>query len=504
MRIGIDTGGTFTDFVRIDERGIAVHKLRSAPDDPSRAILAGIEYLADSATYEITHGSTVATNALLERKGVRVALITTAGFEDVLLIGRQTRAELYNFMVQARRPLIEPGLTCGVRERLAADGSILEALDAAEIASLIERLKQQQVVSVAVCLLHSYANPVHERMLADALTGAGFIVSASHQILPEYREFERWATTAVNAYVTPLMARYLLRLEAALEGRSLRIMQSNGGSISSVRAREAAVQTILSGPAAGVVGAQAVGAASGFDRLITFDMGGTSTDVSLIDGVLGTTTDSIVGDFPVRLPVLDIHTVGAGGGSIAYLDAGGSLRVGPRSAGADPGPACYGKGSELTVTDANLLLGRLDASYFLGGRMQLDLDRTRELARTLARQLGLTERALAEGIVRIANANMERAIRVVSVQRGFDPRDFALLAFGGAGGLHACDLADSLDIATVLIPRHSGVLSALGMLLADVVKDFSASILKPAAEVTEEALNQLLLSRCSARARMPT
>jgi N-methylhydantoinase A/oxoprolinase/acetone carboxylase beta subunit len=492
MRIGIDTGGTFTDFVRVDERGIAVHKLRSVPDDPSQAILAGIKHLADSETFEITHGSTVATNALLERKGVRVALITTAGFEDVLLIGRQTRAELYNFMVEARRPLIEPGLTFGVRERLAADGSVLEALGDDEIGALVQRLKEQDVVSVAVCLLHSYANPLHEQMLAKALQDAGFIVSASHEILPEYREFERWSTTAVNAYVTPLMARYLLRLEAALEGHSLRIMQSNGGSISSARAREAAVQTILSGPAAGVVGAQAVGAASGFTRLITFDMGGTSTDVSLIDGAIGTTTDSIVGDFPVRLPVLDIHTVGAGGGSIAYVDSGGSLRVGPRSAGADPGPACYGKGSELTVTDANLLLGRLDPAYFLGGRMRPDLDRTRSLARTLAKQLGLTERALAEGIVRIANANMERAIRVVSVQRGFDPRDFALLAFGGAGGLHACDLADSLDIATVLIPEHSGVLSALGMLLADVVKDYSASILRPTAQITEAFLNEAL------------
>jgi N-methylhydantoinase A/oxoprolinase/acetone carboxylase beta subunit len=497
MRIGVDTGGTFTDFVRIrdakdGEAGIAVYKLRSVPQDPSQAIVAGIEHLAGGADFEVTHGSTVATNALLERKGVRVALITTAGFEDVLLIGRQTRAELYNFMVEARRPLIEPGLTFGVNERLAADGSVLVALEASEIAALIARLKEQEVVSVAVCLLHSYANPIHEQALAKALSDAGFVVSASHEILPEYREFERWATTAVNAYVTPLMARYLLRLEAALEGRTLRIMQSNGGSISSVRAREAAVQTILSGPAAGVVGAQAVGAVSGFTKLITFDMGGTSTDVSLIDGVIGTTTDSIVGDFPVRLPVLDIHTVGAGGGSIAYIDSGGSLRVGPRSAGADPGPACYGKGSELTVTDANLLLGRLDPAYFLGGRMALDLDRTRALARTLAKQLGLTERSLAEGIVRIANANMERAIRVVSVQRGFDPRDFALLAFGGAGGLHACDLADSLDIATVLIPEHSGVLSALGMLLADVVKDYSASVLKPTTQTTEAVLNQAL------------
>jgi N-methylhydantoinase A/oxoprolinase/acetone carboxylase beta subunit len=492
LRIGIDTGGTFTDFVRIDERGVVVHKLRSVPADPSQAILAGIEHLADNASFEITHGSTVATNALLERKGVRVALITTAGFEDVLLIGRQTRAELYNFMVQARRPLIEPGLTFGVHERLAADGLVLDPLQSSEIASLIEQLKAAQVESVAICLLHSYSNSTHERALADALTGAGFIVSASHEILPEYREFERWSTTAVNAYVTPLMARYLLRLEAALEGHALRIMQSNGGSISSVTARKAAVQTILSGPAAGVVGAQAVGVASGFTKLITFDMGGTSTDVSLIDGAIGTTTDSIVGDFPVRLPVLDIHTVGAGGGSIAYIDSGGGLRVGPRSAGADPGPACYGKGSELTVTDANLLLGRLDPDYFLGGRMQLDLARTRDLASAMAKQLNMTERALAEGIVRIANANMERAIRVVSVQRGFDPRDFALLAFGGAGGLHACDLADSLDMATVLIPEHSGVLSALGMLLADVVKDYSASILKLTAQVSEEFLQQTL------------
>ncbi len=265
LRLGVDTGGTFTDCVRVDESGIAVYKLRSQPEDPSRAILAGVrELVGDAAEFEITHGSTVATNALLERKGARVALVTTAGFEDVLLIGRQTRAELYNFMVESRRPLIEPGMTFGVRERLAADGSVLEALEEAEVARVVDALRRVRADSVAVCLLHSYANGAHERVLAGALTEAGFAVSASHEILPEYREFERWATTAVNAYVTPLMARYLLRLEAALEGHSLRIMQSNGGSISSARAREAAVQTILSGPAAGVVGAQAVGAASGF------------------------------------------------------------------------------------------------------------------------------------------------------------------------------------------------------------------------------------------------
>ena len=493
-RIGIDTGGTFTDLLALDAHGLHVHKIRSTPDDPSRAILCGLlELMGQAPNADITHGSTVATNALLERKGARVALVTTAGFEDVLLIGRQTRAELYNFQVAAPRPLIDPGLTLGVHERLAADGTILEALTEAEISRVVAAVQSLQPDSVAVCLLHSYANPAHEQAFAAALIAAGFAVSASHQILPEYREFERFATTAVNAYVTPKMAGYLTRLEAGLASdTSLRIMQSNGGSISAAIAKQAAVQTILSGPAAGVVGAQAIAAASGHTRIITFDMGGTSTDVSLIDGKIGTTSDSIVGDFPVRLPVLDIHTVGAGGGSIAWIDSGGSLRVGPRSAGADPGPACYGTGDQLTVTDANLLLGRLDPTYFLGGRMALDLDRTHRLARALAKQLGLTEQALAEGIVRIANANMENAIRKVGVQRGHDPRDFALLAFGGAGGLHACDLADSLDIRTVLIPEHSGVLSALGMLLADVVKDFSVSILKPTDGVSAEALEQAL------------
>jgi N-methylhydantoinase A/oxoprolinase/acetone carboxylase beta subunit len=490
IRLGIDTGGTFTDLLRLDERGIKVHKVRSTPDDPSQAIFSGIaELITQDESAEIIHGSTVATNALLERKGARVALVTTKGFEDVLKIGRQTRAQLYNFMVEARRPLVSEGLTFGVAERMNADGSTLEPLRESEIKLLIDTLRTRTIDSVAICLLHSYANPIHEERLTSALEDAGFIVSTSHKILPEYREFERWSTTVVNAYVTPLMARYLTSLEDGLNRNSLSIMQSNGGSISAARAKMAAVQTILSGPAAGVVGANAIGNASGYSRLITFDMGGTSTDVSLINEKIGTTMESTAGDFPVRLPALDIHTVGAGGGSIAYIDSGGSLRVGPRSAGADPGPACYGKGTELTVTDANLLLGRLDPEYFLGGRMSLDLDRPREVAKQLAKQLGLSVIALAEGIVRIANTNMENAIRVVSVQRGHDPRDFALLAFGGAGGLHACAIADLLDIKTVLIPEHSGVLSALGMLLADVSKDYSLTILKPTAQITEDELH---------------
>ena len=481
VRFGIDTGGTFTDLLCLDKHGLRVHKLRSIPSDPSRAILDGIRTLLGTAPaepkLEITHGSTVATNAVLERKGARLALVTTAGFEDVLRIGRQTRPQLYNFMVCRPEPLVSPDLTFGLHERIAADGTILQPLDPREIDTLITTLHQREVASVALCFLHSYRSPQHEQAVAAAMRAAGLRVSASHEVLPEYREFERLSTTAVNAYVAPLMATYLDRLQHALGPATLRIMQSNGGSISASRASNEAVQTILSGPAAGVVGAQAVGAASGFTRLITFDMGGTSTDVSLIDEVIGTTNESMVGDLPVRLPVLAIHTVGAGGGSVAWIDSGGGLRVGPRSAGADPGPVCFGSGEELTVTDANLLLGRLDPTFFLGGRITLDLARTQRIAHALAKTLKLTTRSLAKGILRIANANMERAIRVVSVQRGFDPRDFALLAFGGAGGLHACDLAASLDISTVLIPEHSGVLSALGMLLADVAKDYSASLL---------------------------
>lgn len=479
IRLGIDTGGTFTDLVRLDQRGITVLKVRSTPSDPARAILTGIAELVDAnAEAEVVHGSTVATNAVLERKGARVALITTAGFEDVLRIGRQTRSELYNFFVEARRPLVNEGYTLGVLERIAADGEVLHALDLSAINRVIERLRELDAEAVAVCLLHSYVNPAHEDRLVDALRRAGFAASASHDILPEYREFERWSTTVVNAYVTPIVARYLSTLEHNLHHRRLSIMQSNGGFISVAQAKAAAVRTILSGPAAGAVGALAVAEGSGYSRVITFDMGGTSTDVSLIDGEIGMTMESTVGDFPVRLPMVDVHSVGAGGGSVVYIDPGGALRVGPRSAGAEPGPVCYGKGNELTVTDANLLLGRLHSDYFMGGRMVLDLDRTRAVAREFSAKLNLSEAALAEGIVRIANANMERAIRVVSVERGFDPRDFALLAFGGAGGMHACEIADLLDIDTVLIPQHCGVLSALGMLMADATKDYSQTLLR--------------------------
>jgi N-methylhydantoinase A/oxoprolinase/acetone carboxylase beta subunit len=491
VRVGIDTGGTFTDFVRLDRDGLTVHKRRSTPADPSRAILDGLAGLTpERDAVDVVHGSTVATNAVLERRGARVGLLTTSGFEDVVRIGRQTRPELYNLFVPPRRPIVDPGMTLGVPERLDASGDVLVELDEAVVDEAVRLLGERGARIIAVCLLHSYANPTHEQRIARRLRGAGWQVSASHEVLPEYREFERWSTTVVNAYVTPLVDRYLATLEARLSGSRLAIMQSNGGSISAAAARASAVRTVLSGPAAGVVGARAVARDAGFRRIVSFDMGGTSTDVSLVDDVIATTTDSTIGDFPLRLPVLDIHTVGAGGGSIAYLDAGGALRVGPQSAGAEPGPACYGTGTELTVTDANLLLGRLDPDFFLGGRMRLDADRARAAARDLARRLRLGVDELAEGVIRVANANMERAIRVVSVERGHDPRRFALVAFGGAGGMHACDLARRLEMQAVVVPRHAGVLSALGMLVADAVRDYSASVLLPAARVSHADLGR--------------
>jgi N-methylhydantoinase A/oxoprolinase/acetone carboxylase beta subunit len=491
FRVGVDTGGTFTDFVRIGPGGLVVHKVRSTPDDPSRAILQGLaELTAGGPPGDVVHGSTVATNAVLERTGARVALVVTEGFEDVIRIGRQTRPELYNIFVPPPRPIVQRELTFGLRERLDAAGKVLVKLDESGIDGLIDTIRDADAQIVAVCLLHSYANSDHERRVARRFRQRGWSVSASHEVLPEYREFERWSTTVVNAYVAPLIDRYLGALEARLGASHLSIMQSNGGSISATAARAQPVRTVLSGPAAGVVGAQAVAREAGFRRIISFDMGGTSTDVSLIDKAIAMSTESRVGDFPVRLPIIDIHTVGAGGGSIAYVDSGGALRVGPRSAGALPGPVCYGTGTELTVTDANLLLGRIDPDFFLGGRMPLDAGRATGVATELARKLQLSMPALAEGIVRVANANMERAIRVVSVERGHDPRRFALVAFGGAGGMHACEIASRLDIGTVIVPRHAGVLSALGMLVADVTRDYSASVLQRADQLTTPDLNR--------------
>ncbi|MEO5926939.1 MAG: hydantoinase/oxoprolinase family protein [Bryobacteraceae bacterium] len=472
MRIGVDAGGTFTDFVALHDDGrVETFKLRSNPKNPAKVILEGLRRVGSA---DVVHGSTVATNALLERKGVRTAFVTTKGFEDILEIGRQNRPELYNLTPSPRALLVPRELCFGVGERAHHDGAIALRPSAAELARLAARLKRSGAKAIAICFLHSYRNATNERAVAKALQREGIYVCASHEITPEFREYERASTTAVNAYVGPLMDAYLSELAEA-RGFRISIMQSNGGFLSARDAAKHAARTVLSGPAGGVIGAMRVAQASGFKRVLGFDMGGTSTDVSLIDGAPRETTEASIDGLPVRVPMLDIHTVGAGGGSIARIDAGGLLRVGPESAGADPGPACYGKGTLPTVTDAHVVLGHI--ASLLGGAMPIDAERAAKAIDSIAKPLKLTREAAAHGIIRVANANMERAIRVVSVERGYDPRDFALLAFGGCGGLHACDIARELGMKTVIVPRHAGVLSALGMLLADAVRDYSAGVL---------------------------
>jgi N-methylhydantoinase A len=476
--LGVDTGGTFTDLVLIDGREVRTHKLPSTPDDPSRAVLEGIRHLLGDDHALVFHGSTVATNALLEGKGATVALVTTSGFRDLLQIGRQHRPRLYALHPQRRPVLVPAERVVEVRERVLADGRVELPLTEEETVRVVEGVRATGCTSVALCLLHAYANPAHEARLQQALTEAGCRVSASHRVLPEYREFERASTTAVNAAVSPVMSRYLDRLQAGLFEAPLRIMQSNGGAIMAGTAGSEAVRTILSGPAGGMVGAFTTARSAGWERIITFDMGGTSTDVGLCDGRIPLTSETVIAGWPVKVPMIDIHTVGAGGGSIARLDAGGALRVGPESAGADPGPVCYGKGLEVTVTDANLYLGRLLPARFLGGRMPLAVARCREAVEALAARAGLAPQHLAEGIVEIAEATMAGALRVVSVARGYDPRDFVLLPFGGAGGLHACALAEMLSMERILIPAHPGLLSAVGLVLSDVIRDYSLSVLR--------------------------
>ncbi len=479
--IGVDTGGTFTDFVVLEGEHLRVHKEPSTPDNPAKALLAGLHSLLDGEAADIVHGSTVATNALLERAGARTALVTTAGFEDVLEIGRQTRSAIYDLNVRKAAPLVPRDRRLGLHERIGPDGEVLEAPTEEDLRTTVEKLRALDVDSVAVCLLHAYANPRHERAMLHALEDRfTAFVTASHVVLPEFREYERCSTTVVNAYVGPVMNRYLTRLAEALDPDHVRIMQSNGGIISLRAAQQLAVQTILSGPAGGAVGGFEIGQRAGFENVITFDMGGTSTDVCLCAGSLTRTTETVIGEAPIRVPVIDIHTVGAGGGSIAYRDPGGSLRVGPRSAGAEPGPICYGRGgTELTVTDANLFLGRLSPQHFLGGQQALPIGPVGTAMTAFAEEMNLSTRAAAEGILRVANTTMERAIRVISLERGYDPRDFTLVCFGGAGAMHAADLARDLSIPRVLVPRAAGVLSALGMLLADFVRDYSQTLLVP-------------------------
>jgi N-methylhydantoinase A len=518
MRVAVDTGGTFTDCVYLRDGKTHVLKVFSTPANPADAIVGALRRIVktDKQTrkkqiprsarndehgafndklevLEVRHGTTVGTNTLLERRGARVAFVTTAGFEDTIAIGRQARPRLYDWFVVPDPPLASPDLRFGAPERTSATGEILQAPSTEDLARLCTALAAARPESVAVSLLFSFANPKNEQAVAAALATLGLPVSLSHEILPEFREYERASTVVVNAYLAPKMGRYIGGLQRALNqefaGGRLQVMQSSGGIVSAQVAAKEPVRTVLSGPAGGVVGAYAVARMAGFEKIIGFDMGGTSTDVALVDGGdhpgtrrgprsegLRTTNESFISGLPISVPTLDIHTVGAGGGSLARFDAGGALRVGPQSAGADPGPICYGRGTQPTVTDANLALGRLDPEFFLGGEMALDEARARRYLEKAKGPLGSVE-DFAAGIVRLSEAAMEKAIRVISVERGHDPREFTLVSFGGAGPLHACALARALRIPRVLVPRMPGALSALGILMSDTVKDYSRTVM---------------------------
>jgi N-methylhydantoinase A len=526
LRVAIDTGGTFTDCVWIDEADGSLRMLKvfSTPADPSQAIVEALRQIDHQGELTLLHGTTVGTNTLLERKGARTALVTTAGFEDAIEIGRQARPKLYDFFFDRVAPLVPADLRFGLEERTASNSEILTAPSPADLQSLASGVKAKHPESIAVSLLFSFANPTNEQAIAEALKPLCVPLSISHQILPEFREYERTSTAVINAYLQPVMQRYLENLEtrslamstsrvaagaspAQVRATSLRmeglgvaqrfsaakriprksalahprifVMQSTGGITALAAGAREPVRTVLSGPAGGVVGAAASARASGFERIIAFDMGGTSTDVSLVEGHITTASHAEVAGLPIGVPMLDIHTVGAGGGSLARFDAAGVLRVGPESAGADPGPICYGRGLQPTVTDANLLLARLQPARFLGGDFTLDLDRTRGITKEWLKQQGspLTLEKFAAGVIRVVNATVEKAIRVVSIERGRDPRDYAIVAFGGAGGLHACALAESLHIPHVIVPALPGALSALGILVSDVVKDYSRTVL---------------------------
>jgi len=496
-RIAIDTGGTFTDCVTLRGGMLTAVKVFSTPDDPARAVLEGLRALGAGREATVRHGTTVGTNAMLEHKGARVAFVTTSGFEDTIAIGRQARPRLYDWFQKPPECLVGADLRFGVAERTTVDGERLLAADPEELKRLAERIRKSGAEAVAVSLLFSFANPANERAVAEALEALGVPLSVSHRILPEFREYERASTVVANAYLAPTVGSYLKRLASALEApesRSrLEVMQSSGGIISARVAAAEPVRTVLSGPAGGVVGAFRLARAAGFDRIIGFDMGGTSTDVSLVDagaGGLRISNESVVSGVPIGVPMLDIHTAGAGGGSIARFDAGGMLRVGPESAGSDPGPICYGRGEQPTVTDANLILGRLDPQRFLGGTVKLDVERTRALMDGAKGSLASAEE-FAAGIVSVIETTMAKAVRVISIERGFDPRDFTLVAFGGGGPVHACRLANALRVPRVLIPVLPGALSAVGILLADTAREHSRTVMLPMDAPVEDAFSEM-------------
>jgi N-methylhydantoinase A len=499
-RVGVDSGGTFTDVCLFDEEAgrVEVWKVASTPDDPSRGIAQGVEEgmrrvepgaaQPGAPVAYFGHGTTVATNALIQHRGVRTGLVTTDGFRDLLEIGRQKRPDLYDMQADKPPTLVPRDLRQEVPERVRHDGRIDLPLDEARMRAAAKALAQAGVKAVAVSFLYGFIRPGHEQravaILREEMPDA--FISAGHEIAPEFREFERLSTVVLNAYLGPVMRGYIERLSPRLRGLGMtatpHLTQSNGGVIGFHTAAEMPVRAVLSGPSTGVVGAQAIGRVAGFEDLITFDMGGTSTDVALLDGgQCKLTSEAMVHGYPIKAPMLDIHTVGAGGGSIAYIDGGGLLKVGPRSAGADPGPVCYGRGAtEPATTDANVVLQTLNPRELLGGRMKVDQALARAAIAGLAERLGLGVMETAQGIISVVTANMARAIRVISVQRGHDPRDYTLMAFGGAGPLHAARLARELDMRRVLVPPHPGILCAMGLLLTDLRADFAATRLLPA------------------------
>ncbi len=498
-RLGVDTGGTFTDLVYLDEARIRVHKVLSTPRAPEEAIVRGVREMGlDPRGLEVVHGSTVATNAVLEGKGVRTAYVTNRGFGDVLALGRQAREALYDLQPPPRRPPVPPELCLETGGRLAADATVLEPLTEADLQALRQRLRALRPEAVAVNLLFSFLDERFEDAVGRVVPEEIF-VSLSSRILPELREYERGIATWLNSYVGPIMGGYLRRLRSALPGARVAVMQSHGSAISADRAAERAVHLLLSGPAGGLRGVLHAGRAGARLRLLSFDMGGTSTDVALLDQEIRLTAQGRIAGYPVAVPMVDMHTIGAGGGSLARVDAGGLLQVGPESAGADPGPACYGRGGrEPTVTDANVVLGRLPADVALGGSLPLDAAAARAALERLGRRLGLDAVAAARGVLRVANEHMAQALRVISVQRGEDPRDYTLASFGGAGGLHVCDLAEALDMREALVPAYAGVLSALGMLVAPAGRQLSHSV-NTLLEAREDAWIQARLDRIAAR-----
>jgi N-methylhydantoinase A len=479
-RLGVDVGGTFTDLVALSQGRLITAKVPSTPQDQSAGVMNSIETseIEPGGVDALAHGMTVATNALLERRGARTALVTTEGFRDVIEIARQNRPSLYDLSQDRPPPLVPRGLRFTVKERMGPQGEI-SALDEESLEEVVSSIKEAEVEAAAVCLLFAFMHPDHERRIGEALREElpEVHVSLSSEVLPEFREYERFSTTTADAYLAPKLAAYLKNLAGKAEEAGVPsplIMQSSGGVVGIDDAIADAAGCLLSGPAGGVVGAAYVGGLGEYQNLLTFDMGGTSTDVAtIIDGEAQTTTETVVAGLPIKLPMVDIHTVSAGGGSIAWADAGGALRVGPHSAGAEPGPAAYGQGGEEpTVTDANLFLGYLADEATLGGEVVLQRELSEKALSSLGEKLGLDAQEAALGIVRVANAEMVRALRVISVERGLDPREFALLAFGGAGGMHACALAEELGMETVLVPRAGGVLSALGLAISDLRHDY--------------------------------